>query len=116
MQLEKYVRTVLVKNTEETQNLIIPVLAEIQPQATMSRQQNTSSSHQQQHSQKLDSDEELKIISNVPNRCNNGLSVSTRHRSRPQNRLRRTRNKCLGTNIKKNKKLSSIPIQHYNSL
>ena len=118
MQLEQYVRTILVKNTEETQNVIIPVLAEIQPSASMSRHQNASSSPQQQQQrvQQLDAEEKLTIISNLPSRCNNGISVNTRHRSRPQHRIRRTKHKSLARNIKRNKKLASIPIQHYNSL
>ena len=99
MQLEKYVRNLLVD--EDIQEIPIPTEFETD---MSSRENNLSSSEGEGNSLEFQ---------NSHRETRSSLSVSTKiHR----HRQRRSHNRLLRRNVKKNGKISSIPFQQYNSL
>lgn len=101
MQLEKYVRNLLVD--EDTQEISIPIPTEFEIDMS-SRENNLSSSEGEGNSLEFQ---------NSRHETKPSLSVNTKiHR----HRQRRSQNRLLRRNVKKNGKISSIPFQQYNSL
>ena len=101
MQLEKYVRNLLVD--EDTQEISNPIPTEFERDMSP-RENNLSSSEGEGNSLEFQ---------NSRHETKPSLSVNTKiHR----HRQRRSQNRLLRRNVKKNGKISSIPFQQYNSL